>query len=116
MNRESAMRAVRASISRGSCTPCTWRADRDAYISEKSSELLGFVIDPVPVRIASEIYNYGAKEQLAKSALFAIANSSQKWLLYAPDTDQFSLAFGSSPEALEILGFSSNDALAEWLG
>jgi hypothetical protein len=47
---------------------------------------------------------------------FVIAQRGDSWLLYMPGTARFALAFGRNPEGLTALGFSSHDALAEWMG
>jgi hypothetical protein len=116
MNKELAVSALSASFSHGSSTPCTWAADREGYIAVKPSELLAAVIDPVLASIVAETYNYGVKQELEFSPVYAIARAGTNWLLDSPQAGHFSLAFGERPESLTILGFSSNDALAEWLG
>ena len=116
MNKAEALAAIQASFTRGSNTPCSWAPDRDAYISQKQSELLELVIEPVLANIKGETYSYGVKQELSAVPVFAIAQRVDAWLLYAPTVDTFSLAHGDSPAALSILGFSSSDALAEWLG
>ncbi len=116
MNRERAVSALKESLNRESSTPCTWADDREAYILAKSSELLASVIEPALATISGETFNYGVKQELERTTVYAIARSSSNWLLYAPELDRFSLAFGEVTNSLTILGFSSNDALAEWLG
>jgi hypothetical protein len=116
MNKEAALAAIQASFKRGSSTPCSWAPDQNAYIAQKQSELLALVIEPVPVSITDETFTYGVKQQLSSSSVFAVARRADTWLLYEPTTDVFSLAHGDSPAAMSILGFSSSDALAEWLG
>ena len=74
------------------------------------------VIDPKKVRIVGEACKYGTFEELADKEVCAVTNSEAKSLLYAPVSGQFALAFGDNPENLSILGFSSDDALTEWLG
>jgi hypothetical protein len=116
MNRERAISAIESSIRRGSATPCTWASDRDAYIAQKSSELLDAVIEPVAVSVTGELFHYGVMESLQDKRVYAIAKSETNWLLYVPELEVFSLAIGETPTQLSILGFSTNDALAEWLG
>lgn len=116
MNKELAVSALKKSFSRGSSTPISWVADREAYIAEKCSELLDAVIEPVLASISAETYNYGVKQELEAAHVYAIAKSGTNWLVYSPEADRFSLAFGEQPDKLTILGFSSSDALAEWLG
>lgn len=110
------MSAITDSLNRGSCTPCTWREDRDVYIREKSEELLKVVIEPIPVTIRGEIFNSGTLDDFRGKKIFGVAQRGDHWLLYAPELNRYSLAFGHDPCSLTILGFSSDDALAEWLG
>jgi hypothetical protein len=116
MKKEEAISAIRESLSRGSSTPCTWREDRDAYIKEKSDELYKDVIEPIPVTVGGEAFDYGTYSELQGKEIFCIARSGNNWLLYIPELGHFSLAFGENQGSLNILGFSSEDALAEWLG
>jgi hypothetical protein len=116
MNKAQALAAIQASFERGSNTPCSWASDQEAYIAQKQNELINLLIEPVAASIIDEVFSYGAKEELSSKAVFAIARKEDKWLLYAPSTDVFSLASGESPSTMSILGFSSSDALAEWLG
>ena len=116
MNKELAVSALKESFGRGSSTPSSWVADREAYIAEKCCELLDAVIEPALASISAEIYNYGVKQELEAAHVFAIAKLGTNWLVYSPEADRFSLAFGERPDKLTILGFSSSDALAEWLG
>ena len=47
----------------------------------------------------------------------AVARLEDTWLLYAPQSGEFAKAFSrGGKKPLSLLGFSSNDALAEWLG
>ena len=116
MNRELAVSVIETSLKRGSSTPCTWAPDRDAYISEKSAELLEAVIEPIAVSVTGETFHYGVKERFQNRRVYAIAKSGTNWLLYVPELEVFSLAFGETPTQLSILGFATDDALAEWLG
>lgn len=116
MHKQLAVSALMASFSRGSSTPSTWVADRDTYIAEQCSELLDAVIEPALASITSEAFSYGEKQELGGTLLYAIARSGTRWLLYSAELERFALAFGERPDGLSLLGFSSSDALAEWLG
>lgn len=111
-----ARRAIEASLARGSATPDVGRSDRAAYISELADELLGALIRPSKAVVKGRTYDY-EKESLAEyENAYVIARRDESWLLYMPDTARFALAFGRNPEELTALGFSSDDALAEWNG
>jgi hypothetical protein len=116
MNRVQAIAAVQSSLEKGSSMPCTWPDDREAYIASESKKLLECVIDPSPAKIVAESFNYGLKDKLDHVEVFAVARREDNWLLYVPESGEFSLAYGAAPDSLTILGFGSPDALAEWLG
>lgn len=116
MNRADARIAIERSLAKESATPTPGTDNRDAYIREKARELRVALIEPVSVRIVGESFEYGAKRDLEQTALFAVAHQGRNWLVYSPERDLFSLAFGTDPMELSILGFASDDALAEWLG
>jgi hypothetical protein len=110
-----ALAAVRASLARGSSTPAL-RQPRETYIAEEARRLESALIPPVQATVVAETFHYGLLQQLSAESLFAIARRDQYWLLYRPNKQAFSLAFGPSADNLTVLGFSSGDALAEWLG
>ncbi|WP_293387760.1 hypothetical protein [Nevskia sp.] len=85
-------------------------------MTEQSQKLIDAVVEPVRVSIVEETFSYGVAEKLKRMEVFAVARSENSWLLYAPEAGVFSLAFGLAPDSLRILGFASDDALAEWLG
>ena len=111
-----ARQAIEASLARGSGTPSAGRSDRDAYLAERSQELLAALIDPVKASVERRSYDYEHKGIAEYEEAFAIAQSGESWLLYLPAGAQFALAFGKQASSLSALGFSSTDALAEWLG
>lgn len=117
MDRLLATARLNEAFARTTATPCTWRRDRDAYISEMQEHLLASQIDPLPVVAIGDIVaqqNFGS-DGVARS-YFAIARDGETWLLYSPSTGHFAKAFGACRESLALLGFASHDALAEWLG
>ena len=115
MTRDQALHAVRESIARGSCTP-HFGEGREAYLAEKAGELQAALIDPVVANVVGENFAYGVAAEFQAEPAFAVARRNDSWLLYRPACKEFSLAFGASHTHLTILGFSSSDALEEWLG
>ncbi|MBM0104595.1 hypothetical protein JM946_07545 [Steroidobacter sp. S1-65] len=116
MNKKEARIAIERSLAKESATPTLGTNDRDTYVREKANELREALIEPVPIRIVGESFEYGAKKDLERIALYVVARQGDNWLVYSPEREVFSLAFGTDPTALSILGFVSDDALAEWLG
>ncbi|MFT4255593.1 MAG: hypothetical protein QM599_01295 [Pseudoxanthomonas sp.] len=50
--------------------------------------------------------------------MYAIAHLDGQWLFYSTSLSQFFLGYGKlgDAEGFSMLGHSSSDALAEWLG
>jgi hypothetical protein len=119
MGNAEALRELEESLSRPSSTPCTWRADRDAYLEEMRTQLRKRVIDPIQVTaVASGWSQQFASQTPEVREMLAGAREGDTWLLLDPKSREFAKAFGGDAKAgpLSLLGFSSTDALAEWLG
>lgn len=117
MNQIQAIEAIKVSVAKGSNTPILGNLGKNTYLADELSKLLVCCIDPVPVTVVGETYKYGVYEEISKYHIFAVAQRDNYWwLLFIPEIDKFSLAFGASIDSLTILGFASDDALAEWLG
>ena len=86
------------------------------YVEEKKQQLLSFLITPVVGKVVGASMPDYAYEMYKGSKVWVIANWKDNWLLTLEDKQEFALAYGSSTEELTMLGFSSSDALAEWLG
>jgi hypothetical protein len=115
VTRDEVLQSIRNSIARGSATP-TLGPDRGEYIRSASAELEAALIDPVPVTILGEANHHGLLEVLAQNDAIAVARSEDHYLGFIPNTGHFFLAYGPDTSRLHALGFSSTDALAEWLG
>lgn len=111
--------ALKAALAQPSGTPCTWRDDRDAYIAEQTASLLAVVIEPIAVQAVANAWaqKWVANTTSEVKSFVAVANDADRWLLYDPEAGTFALAYGALESMpLGLWGFSSKDALAEWLG
>ncbi len=115
MTAEEVARVVRDSVVSGSATP-TLREPRESYSREEEARLLASLIEPVEAFVVGETFRYGVLDDMKGEKVLAVARNGSHWLLYRPAKQEFSLAFGETVTSLTILGFSSRDALAEWLG
>ena len=88
----------------------------EEYIEEQSTELLDRVVEPEKVVITSACFPEYYLKKYQATNVWAIAKWQDNWLLTLEDENEFALAFGESKNNLMMLGFSSSDALAEWLG
>ena len=116
MERDVALQVIEQSLARGSATPCTWRADRDVYLEEKSAELRDCLIEPIEVVVSDSKFVSEVTSELRGREFLAIARRETNWLILEPAESLFALAFGDSSENLTFCGFYSTDVLAEWLG
>ena len=115
MTREDAVDLIRASVSRGTATP-SFGPSREEYIRTQTDRLLEAVVEPQLVRVVGETYCHGVLQDLRSESVLAVAREEEKWLLFRPSRGEFCMAYGRSQNELTIWGFSSADALAEWLG
>jgi len=119
MTREDVVRLVEESLSRPSATPNTGDLPRDEFLAREREKLRACLIEPVLV--AAQPGEWAVKHAGLENrpySLFAIAKSETRWLLYDPALRLFYKAW-TSPEnggQLLLLGFCSDDALAEWNG
>ena len=119
MKSDEALRLLDESLSRPSSTPTLGGEDRDQYLYRQREALRSCVIEPVLIKATASTW---AKEQCGlpdvEFEMLALVHQERNWLLLNPDTKEFFLAYGNHPDndRIELLGFSSDDALAEWLG
>jgi hypothetical protein len=116
MNSLEAKEKIKFSLSQGTKTPCPKNEDRDMYIAQKADELLMRIIEPVLVNVTSAMFPEHFLKTYQSQKVWAIARQSDNWLLTLSSEPAFALAFGTDPSSLSMLGFSSTDVLAEWLG
>ena len=111
MTKEQAREILEDSLSRPTATP--------AFLENKREELRHCLMDPIAV---SAVASPWAQQTLELDALthpfIAIArDANNRWLLYCEERKTFWKAYGENTGApLELLGYSSGDALCEWNG
>jgi hypothetical protein len=86
------------------------------YVEERKESLLNCVIKPVKVKVTSACFPEYYLEKYQSSIVWAISKWEDNWLLTLENENEFALAFGEGKDNIMMLGFSSSDALAEWLG
>ena len=116
MDRATAEKILDGSLARGSNTPIPAGSDASEYLEAHAHRLRRAAIDPVEVKITDACFEKEWAEGLKEKKVYGIAKDDDHWLLFIEETGEFALAFGASPLSLNLLGFSSTDALAEWLG
>lgn len=116
MNREQAIQKVEASLALGCHTAAPWVEGRESYIAEKAADLISCIIQPISATVVASPYPEYSFAEHQGSKVWAIARSGHTWLLTLDGKPDFALGFGQDPSSIEMLGFSSADALGEWLG
>lgn len=110
-------KALRNSLSEPSSTPDYGSPDRASFLARQREKLKRLIITPVPVTAHPSKW---AKEHGEfhddQYEMFAVAGEGEDWLLYDPCNETFALAKGSLGNEMELVGFRSHDALAEWNG
>jgi hypothetical protein len=86
------------------------------YVEERKVGLLDCVIEPQKVKVTSACFPEYYLEKYQSSAVWVIAKWEDNWLFTLESENEFALAFGECKDSIMMLGFSSSDALAEWLG
>lgn len=115
-----ALEALEASLRRPSATPTLEPTDSETYQEKKRAELRRHIITPRLVRAASSKWakQYAGGTDAVRTMIAIAQRDGKQCLLYDPESKEFSLAMGDIAQdvPLELLGFSSDDALGEWLG
>lgn len=117
LNTQRAVEAFEASLAAGSSTPDYGAEDREAFLNGQRDVLRGLAIQPAVViaRPSGWAKAHGEFRE-ASYEMIAVAGTGVRWLLFDPTSGMFSLAEGSLDGELELIGFRSKDALAEWNG
>lgn len=117
MGTSEAAKALLKSLSQDSSTPDFGAENREDFLKAARDELRAVMIEPVPVTaFTTEWVRTYAELSEGSYEMLAVAGAGDFWLLYDPDTGLFSLANGSLEGKLVLVGFHSEDALAEWRG
>ena len=117
MNTLRATRAFEASLRRQSSTPDYGASSREDYLAKEVEKLRGLATEPRSVRAcargwAADHGDFAAGEY----EMVVVAGEGSSWLLYDEESDAFCQARGDLEGELQLVGFRSKDALAEWLG
>jgi len=91
-------------------------ADRDAYLDSKRAELRAARVVPYAVTFhpGEEAALLGPWED-REYTLFVVARSGPDVLLFDPGTLRFTLGLVDAADRYAVTGYSSGDALAEWI-
>jgi hypothetical protein len=94
--------------------------DRPELIPKWRADLLSHLLDPPLCVVAvPKAHARSCKVQFDRLEAYALACKDTSWnfswLLYAPDSGLFWLAWGKNADSLELSGFDGKDPLDVWL-
>ena len=117
MNKTDVVELLTESFSKGTSSPFVGVENRAECVRIENEKLLNLAIDPVKVTAyTNEWVRKHGEFPAERYEMYAIAGKELGWLLLNPETECFSLAEGNISEKLILIGFASDDALAEWRG
>ncbi|XPF95299.1 hypothetical protein ACM9HF_04600 [Colwellia sp. RE-S-Sl-9] len=116
MNKSAAIFKINEAISDDSQVITPKGRDYDEYVIEVTDKLIANVIEPVKANVTSACFPEYYLDKYQSSEVWCIAQCKDNWLLTIASENEFALGFGDSPNNIMMLGFSSSDVLAEWLG
>ena len=116
MDRSEAVKVISESLSKGTSSPFVGFPDRDEAVREAGEALLSDVLEPFKVAVTAASFPEYDFVEFSGSEVYAIAGDCKHTLLFSPTLGKFALGWGENPEAMTMLGFASDDALAEWRG
>ena len=119
MDRSAATQIIEESFARTCATPSMGAPDREAYLAEQRDALRQCLIEPFSVLVRAD--DWAQKvcgREPGPHAMYALAHRDGQWLFYSTKLREFFLGYGKigDSEGFTMLGHSSDDALAEWLG
>lgn len=117
MNKADVLELLTESFTKGTSSPFPGVENRDEHVKIENEKLLYLAIEPVRIIAHTDewVRKYGEFPD-EKYEMYVIAGKDPDWLLFNPETNCFSLAKGKINEKLVLIGYASDDALAEWRG
>ncbi|MCU1716868.1 hypothetical protein [Pseudomonas sp. 5P_3.1_Bac2] len=117
MTKDEAIDLLRGSFESPTSTPSLGAPDRAAYIKDCKIRLIEHTVEPKIVEAyTSEWVRENTDFRDNSYFMLLIAKEETRELLYNEQASEFSLAIRSEKGKLYLIGYSSSDALVEWLG
>jgi hypothetical protein len=120
METTDAKRLVRESLSIPNEDCGAWSppdTDRDEFLNERRSDLVKSLVEPYRVSVTPDrsARTFGEWEDRPYTMFVVAKDEKNSVLLINAETGCFSLGSVDAADTVYLLGFSSNDALAEWV-
>lgn len=117
MTKNEAIGLLRDSFERPTSTPSLGAQDRAKYIEDCKTRLIEHVAEPISVEAyTTEWVRENTDFKGDSYCMMLVAKDEARELLYNEQAREFSLAIRNEKGKLYLVGYSSPDALAEWLG
>ena len=116
MSKDEILQYIRASREKGTSSPFVGASDREAAIDQSLVQLESCLIEPFPVQVVGAYHPQEGCEFINKQDVLAIARSNEEYLLYSARAKLFAKAWNTGENQFTILGFSTDDVIAEWRG
>ncbi|MFT2092153.1 hypothetical protein [Paraglaciecola sp. 2405UD69-4] len=116
MSKDEILQLIRASRTNGTSSPFVGALDREAEIDKSLAQLESCLITPVSVQVEAAYHPQEDCEFINKQNVVAIAQCNEEYLLYATRAKLFAKAWKTGENQFTILGFSTDDVIAEWRG
>lgn len=116
MSKDEILSIINDARSKGTSSPFVGANHREAEIDKCLEQLKSCLIAPIPVQVVAAYYPQENCEFVDKEDVLAIAQSSEEYLLYSTSAKLFSKAWKTGDNQFTILGFSTDDVIAEWRG
>ena len=117
MDRAQAVQILKTSFAHSNAVPAATEETYAERLSEERGNLLAKVVDPLPVLVRADELAARKGPAVGLHPMYLIARDRGQCLFYCIKTCHFFLGDGPIDNVGEftMLGFSSDDALAEWL-
>lgn len=116
MDKTEAIYKIKASLEHHASRGIPKGVDGVEFIKQQSNFLLESAIEPERVSFVFASFPGADFDLYNSSVVWAIARHNENWLLTIQGKNSFALGFGHSTNDIEMLGFSSENALGEWCG
>ena len=116
MSKDEILEIVRASRAKGTSSPFVGALDREAEIDTTMVQLESCLVRPFSVEVVGAYYPQDSCEFIKKQNVIAIAEENKQYLLYSIKAKLFAKAWKTGENQFTILGFSTEDVIAEWRG
>jgi len=116
MSKDEILNIIKDSRSKGTSSPFAGVQDREAEIDKCLEQLQSCLISPISVQVVAAYHPQEDCEFINKQDVVAIAKGNGEYLLYSTSVKLFAKAWKMGDNQFTILGFSTDDVIAEWRG